>query len=181
VSAVHIAGGLVLAVSASACFEAGYVVQASESRAETGRGATATLLGRLVRRPGWLGGTALVLAGTVLQLAALAVAPVAIVQPTLVVGLALLVVLAERRLGEVVRRADRAAVAAAGVGAVLVALGGQTAGVDEPGHRALALGGLAVVLVLAATAGFVLRRKRALVLTAGAGDAWAVLTAKLAF
>ena len=63
---------------------------------------------RLVRRRAWRGGTLLVAVGVGLQLVALGLSSVAVVQPTMVLGLGLLVVLAERRLGERVR-APRAA------------------------------------------------------------------------
>jgi hypothetical protein len=80
----------------------------------------------------------------------------------------------------VVGRIDRVAVAAAGVGAVLVAIGGQAGAVTDPGHRNVALGVLGGALLLAAAGGFATGRSRALVAAAGAGDAWAVLAAKIA-
>jgi drug/metabolite transporter (DMT)-like permease len=180
VDALHIAVGATLAIGASVCFEVGYVVQAAESRAEPVARGRRPLLARLARRRAWLGGTLLVVTGMVLQVAALALAPIAVVQPVLVLGLGLLVVLAERRLGEAVRGADRLAVAVAGAGALLVAVGGQPASAGAAAHPKIALGALGAVLVAAAIAGLGAGRTRALVVTAAAADGWAVLAAKLA-
>ena len=133
-----------------------------------------------MRRRAWRGGTLLVVVGVGLQLVALGVSSVAVVQPTMILGLGLLVVLAERRLGERVRRPERLGVAAAGAGAVLVALGATGDQGGPPGHRALALGALGAVLLVGLVIGRAGGRPRALVVAAAAGDAWAVLGAKLA-
>ena len=177
----HIVAGLGLALAASACIEVGYAVQAGEARhPDHDHHATASLLTRLVRRRAWRGGTLLVVVGVGLQLVALGVSSVAVVQPTMILGLGLLVVLAERRLGERVRRPERLGVAAAGAGAVLVALGATGDQGGPPGHRALALGALGAVLLAGLVIGRAGGRPRALVVAAAAGDAWAVLGAKLA-
>jgi drug/metabolite transporter (DMT)-like permease len=59
-----------------------------------------SLLGRLVRRPRWLAGTAIDLLGFPLQVLALSLVPLTVVQPTLAVGLLLLLVLGVGVLGE---------------------------------------------------------------------------------
>jgi drug/metabolite transporter (DMT)-like permease len=101
-----IGGGIAVALAAACCYELAYVVQALETR-RAGGGAQIepTLLGRLLRRPRWMAGTALT-----------------VVQPTLALGLVLLLVLSATVLGERVGRREWAGVAAIVVGVVLVAL-----------------------------------------------------------
>jgi len=180
VTAVHVAAGLGLAIAASLALETGYVLQAGESRAHGVAARRSTLLAALARRRRWIAGSALAAAGALLQLAALAVAPVALVQPALLLGLGLLVVLAERRLGEVARRSDRIAVGLAGVGVTLVAVGGVAQATGPADGRVPALAALLAVLSVAAAGGLGAGRTRALVATAAAADASAVLAGKLA-
>src|SRR4051812_13585336 len=93
--------GLVAAVLAAACYECGYVLQALEAKAAPAKLALrASLLGRLASRRRWLTGTALSLAGAGLQITALALAPVTLVQPVLALGVLGLLALARVRLGE---------------------------------------------------------------------------------
>ena len=174
----EIVAGAGCGVAAAICFELGYVVQAGDARAT--EGGTAPLLARLVRRPRWLGGSALVVCGLALQLLALHFAPLSVVQPALVLGLGLLVVLAERRLGERLGLRGRLAVAAAAVAVVLIALGGQTGGSQGTGHPVIVLTALAAVVLAALILGYATRRGRVLVLAAGLGEAWAVIAAKVA-
>jgi hypothetical protein len=172
-----IAAGLACGVAAAACYELGYVAQAGDARAvEDDRG---RLLMRLARRRRWLGGTALVACGLLLQLLALHLAPLSVVQPALVLGLGLLIVLAERRLGERLGRRGRLAVAAAAAGVLLIALGGETKEAAAGGHPVTVLSafaGLVLVVLAIAHAG---HRPRLLVLAAGLGEAWAVIAAKV--
>ncbi|TDD95137.1 DMT family transporter [Actinomadura rubrisoli] len=85
------------------------------------------LLIRLVRRPLWLGGRLAAVLGVVLQALALRAAPLSLVQPLLIIGLALCVVLEPRLGGD---RADRQT-----LGAALLATSGLTVFmvVAEPG------------------------------------------------
>ena len=146
--------GLGLALAAAGCLEVGYAVQAGEARhPDHDRDAAGSLLGHLARRRAWRSGTLLVAAGVGLQLAALGLSSVALVQPAMVLGLGLLVVLAERRLGERVHGPERLGVAAAGAGAALVAAGAAGDAIGAPGHRALALGALGAVALAGLTAG----------------------------
>jgi hypothetical protein len=173
-----IAAGLACGVAAAVCFELGYVAQAGDvRRVEDDR---AGLLLRLVRRPAWLGGTALVVCGLLLQLLALYLAPLSVVQPALVLGLGLLVVLAERRLGERLAPRGRLAVAAAALGVLLIALGGETDGTTAAAHPVPVLGAFAVVVLIVLAVAHAGHRPRLLVLAAGLGEAWAVVAAKLA-
>jgi hypothetical protein len=120
----------------------------------------------------------MVISGLGLQLAALALAPVGVVQPVLVLGLAALVMLSERRLGERVGGLQRAAVAAAGLAVVLIVAGGPAEDAGGVAHSTLAFAIVGAVLL----AGLIGGRfdARAWVLAAAVGEAGGVLAAKLA-
>jgi drug/metabolite transporter (DMT)-like permease len=173
-----IAAGLACGVGAAVCFELGYVVQAGDARA-AGSDRPRLLL-RLAQRRRWLGGTALVVCGLLLQLLALRLAPLSVVQPALVLGLGLLVVLAERRLGERLGGRGRLAVAGAAAGVLLIALGGEGGGSERGGHPVSVLAGFAALALVVFAVAHAGRRPRLLVLAAGLGEAWAVIAAKLA-
>ncbi|MFL5843193.1 MAG: DMT family transporter [Solirubrobacteraceae bacterium] len=169
-------GGVIVALCAAACFEWAYVVQAEQARTETS-GLRLGLLARLARNRLWLGGMALTVAGALLQIWALSLAPVTVVQPTLAVGLLALPFLARFKLGEELRTADHLGIAAIVGGVSLIAVFGP----EEIGRApvgtglAVVLGALGLVLV----APFVLRGAGA-VAGAAAGDAAAALCMKLA-
>src|SRR4051812_49781119 len=172
-----IAAGLVCGVAAAACFELGYVAQAADARRVEGD--RLGLLLRLARRRAWLGGAALVVCGLALQLLALYLAPLSVVQPALVVGLGLLLVLAERRLGERPGLRGWLAVAAAAAGVLLLALGGEGAGgTGGGGHPVVVLSVLAAVVLAAQAAGRLARLPGALVVAAGPGEGRGVVAAK---
>jgi drug/metabolite transporter (DMT)-like permease len=97
----ELALGFALALAAACCYETGYALQALEARrAPTERALRPSLIAHLVRRPVWVGATALSLVGWPLQIAALSQAPLTLVQPTLALGLLLLLALGVRILGE---------------------------------------------------------------------------------
>jgi drug/metabolite transporter (DMT)-like permease len=170
--------GVVVALAAAACFEWAYVVQAEQARAET-ESLRLSLLARLVRNWRWLAGTALTGVGAVLQVWALSLAPVTVVQPALALGLLSLPFLARFKLGERLRAADHVGIAAIVAGVSLIA-------VFAPDHagRAPVGTGLAVVLVTlgAVTLAPYLLRLYGFGAVAGAaaGDAFAALCLKLA-
>src|SRR5829696_3372710 len=87
----NVGGGLLLATLAAVLFAVGAVLQ--HEAADLSRTPTGLSLRRLVKRRRWMLGQAATVLGTASQVAALAVAPVAVVQPvlavTLVVGLGL--------------------------------------------------------------------------------------------
>jgi hypothetical protein len=120
----------------------------------------------------------MVVSGLVLQVVALALAPVGVVQPVLVLGLGALVVLSERRLGERVGAAQRWAVAAAALAVLLIVAGGPSEDSGGAVHSAPAFAIVGVVFAAALVAGRV--DARGWVLAAGVGEAGAVLAAKLA-
>src|SRR5262249_56217961 len=93
--------GALTAAGASACFEVSYALQALEARrVQLFQTVQVSLLVRLARRPLWLGAMALAVAGWPLQLLALSLAPLTLVQPILALGVVLLLVLAARILHE---------------------------------------------------------------------------------
>src|SRR5207244_12321101 len=99
------------AVGAAACYDTAYALQALEARrAPTRHALRVALLGHLARRPLWVGAIALSIAGWPLQLVALSLAPLTLVQPTLALGLLLLLALGVAILGERVGRREVAAV-----------------------------------------------------------------------
>jgi drug/metabolite transporter (DMT)-like permease len=174
--------GISVALAAACCYEGAYVVQALEAR-RAGSGATlqASLLGRLLRRPRWVAGTALSAAGALLQVVALTLSPLTVVQPTLALGLVLLLVLSSVVLHERVGRREGVGVGVVVCGVIVVALVAAP-GLGHTGDAA----GVAVLALLLGTATalpFALRARvhdaRVRVLAAAAGDAWAAIAMKL--
>ncbi|HVP01871.1 MAG TPA: hypothetical protein VMT10_04815 [Solirubrobacteraceae bacterium] len=118
--------GLVLAATASSCFNLAIVVQASEARAVPRRaeGMSLSLLGRLVQRPRWLAGLALSILAVPLQTVALMLAPITLVQPADAFGLVVLLIAGARMLHEPVGRREVLCVGAIFVGVLGVVLAG---------------------------------------------------------
>jgi drug/metabolite transporter (DMT)-like permease len=113
-------GGIAAAACAAACFDGGLALQALDAReVPPEHGLRPTLLGRLLRRRRWLAATGLAFGGWPFHLLALGLAPLSLVQPTLALGLVLLLVLGHHLLGEKVGRVEITAVAGV-VGAVAV-------------------------------------------------------------
>ena len=97
----EVALGALAAAGAAACYETSYALQALEARrVPVSEHVQVSLLARLVRRPLWLGAIAIAVAGWPLQLLALALAPLTLVQPIIALGVVLLLVLASRILHE---------------------------------------------------------------------------------
>jgi hypothetical protein len=174
----QLAAGIALAAAAGACFDAAVALQALETRALATRQVGAGMVRGLLARPRWLAATALSIAGWPLQVAALALAPLTVVQPSLAIGLVLLLFLGHRLLREPVRPRDLGAVAAIALGLALLAWAAPEA---EHVHAdtvtlAVALGGLG----LAALVPWLARAPGPL-LVAAAGLAYAAsgLTSKL--
>jgi hypothetical protein len=175
--------GVAAACGASALYNVGVALQASEAReAPADEGLRASLLVRLIRRPRWTAGLVLGLVGWPLQAAALLLAPLTVVQPALGAGLILLLALGARVLGERVTARDGAAVLGllAGVAVLAAAappLHGAHAGAARIAVALVAIGALALAPYA------VLRARRAdgrfVALAAGAGFGWSGLSTKL--
>ena len=142
-SAVFVAG-LLAALLASALFNLGIALQALEARnAPAKLSLRVSLLTRLLKRPRWLLGCGLGLAGIGPQVLALAIAPFVVVQTALAVGLLLLLWIGSRHLHEHVGAVEIAAVVAIIAGVALVAVG-------APQHVETHRGPVAVIGVVAA-------------------------------
>lgn len=175
--------GFLIALAAAACYDTGYALQAIEARKAPSRYAMrVSLLGHLLRRRRWLTATALSLLGFPLQVLALTRAPITLVQPTLALGLLLLLVLGRRILGERVGVRE--------VVAVLIIIGSVAvtalAAPSEPGEvpRDAALVVALALLAAIAAVPFALSRLGRhpvvlLVAGAGAADGLAGFSAKL--
>lgn len=180
----EIALGFAFAVAAACCYETGYALQALEARrAPSDRALKPSLLTHLISQPLWVGATALSVLGWPLQIAALAHAPLTLVQPTLSLGLLLLLVLAVRILNERVGRREITAVIliVAAVGVFAWAAPRDSGDVE----RGAGLGVSLAILGAVAAAPYAIALARRgfpmilLVASAGAADAVAALVAKI--
>jgi drug/metabolite transporter (DMT)-like permease len=175
--------GIVAAVGASALYNTSIALQALEVRQVPGEHSLRlSLIGRLVRKKRWLGATVLGLAGWPLEIGALLLAPLTVVQPCLASGLILLLWLGAKRLGEAPGRREFAAVAAiiAGVGGVAWAAPERTT--DHAG--ALAVAAALVIVAIPIALPYLLRRRMGVigtltVISAGCGYAWTAIASKL--
>ncbi len=181
----ELALGFGFALAAACCYETGYALQAIEARkAPAEKALKPSLMGHLLTRPLWVGATLLSLLGWPLQILALAHAPLTLVQPTLALGLVLLLVLGVRILGEHVGPREMAAVALiiASVGVFAWAAPRETSQVERGAGLVVALSILAVVTVMPYVIGLVARRNfpmLLLVASAGAADGMAAFVAKI--
>src|SRR6266516_2981686 len=133
---------MALAAGAAVCFDGGYVLQAYEARrAPPERALRPSLLAHLARRPLWLAAGALLVVGWPLQVAALRLAPLTVVQPTLSLGLLLLLAFATRLLHEPVgaREVAGALGIAAGTGVIAWAAPDHSGSHGDAARLALAL------------------------------------------
>lgn len=181
---IEVGLGVIAAGGASACYEVSYALQALEARrVQLFRTVQISLLARLARRRLWIGAIALAVAGWPLQLLALSLAPLTVVQPVLALGVVLLLVLAARILHERVGARELASCAAIvlGVAGIAWAAPARTTSHAGPLALGLVLGGLGAFVAAPYVAAAAGRSLAALwlVVAAGAGDAWAAFGAKL--
>jgi drug/metabolite transporter (DMT)-like permease len=166
-------------------------LQALEAREVSGEHSLrASLIGKLVRNRRWLGATALGLLGWPLEIVALLLAPLTVVQPCIASGLILLLWLGATRLGEQPGRREAVAVTAIVAGVVGVGLAAPERSTDHAGAAAIAI---ALVVVAAPVLLPYALRSRAqapvgrrgdgigllMVLGAGCGYAWTAIASKL--
>jgi drug/metabolite transporter (DMT)-like permease len=175
--------GIAAAVGASCLYNASIALQAVQARVVPGEHSLRpSLLGRLLRNPSWLLATGLGLLGWPLEIAALLLAPLTVVQPCLASGLILLMWLGATKLGESPGRRELLAVAAIVVGVAGVAWAAPERTTEHAGAGAIALALGLVALPIAAP--YVVRRRAAAagmlaVLSAGFGYAWTAIASKL--
>jgi drug/metabolite transporter (DMT)-like permease len=132
--------GIVAAVGASVLYNTSIALQALEARQVPGEHSLrVSLIGKLVRNKRWLGATALGLVGWPLEIVALLLAPLTVVQPCLASGLILLLWLGATRLGERPGSREWVAVAAIIAGVAGVALAAPERTTDHAGTAAIAL------------------------------------------
>jgi drug/metabolite transporter (DMT)-like permease len=175
--------GIAAACGASALYDAAIAFQALEARLIPHQHSLRpSLLMRLLRRPRWVGATLLGILGWPLQVGALLLAPLTVVQPALAAGLLLLLFLGVRMLGEKAGSREILAVVAivAGVGGMAWAAPGHTTSHAAFPELELALGGLGALAI----APYLARRNGsgaslAVVLGAGCAYAWSGLSSKL--
>jgi len=178
-----IALGIVAAVGASLLYNASIALQALEAREVPGEHSLRpSLIGRLVRNRRWLGATALGLAGWPLEIVALLLAPLTVVQPCLASGLTLLLWLGATRLGERPGLREWTAVAAIALGVAGVALTAPDRSTDHAGGGPIALA--AVLIAVPVLAPYALRGRAGAfgtlaVVSAGCGYAWTAIASKL--
>jgi drug/metabolite transporter (DMT)-like permease len=177
--------GIVAAVGASLLYNASIALQALEAREVPGEHSLrVSLIGKLVRNRRWLGATALGLAGWPLEIVALLLAPLTVVQPCLASGLILLLWLGAKRLGEAPGAREWGAVAAIVVGVVGVALAAPERTTDHAGTAAIVLALLLVAIPIAVP--YALRGRLGsgaiatlAIVSAGCGYAWTAIASKL--
>jgi len=186
--------GIVAAIGASVLYNTSIALQALQvRRVPEEHGLRLSLIGRLVRNRRWLGATALGLLGWPLEIVALLLAPLTVVQPCLAAGLILLLWLGVTRLDESPGAREGVAVAAIVVGVAGIAWAAPERTTEHAGAV-----GVALVLVLVAipiAAPYALRYRiyprsgtgkvdsgalsAAMVVAAGFGYAWTAIASKL--
>ncbi len=175
--------GIVAAVAASALYNTSIALQALEAREVGGEYAMrVSLIGRLARNRRWLAATALGLAGWPLEIVALLLAPLTVVQPCLAAGLLLLLWLGVTRLGETPGRREFAAVAAIVIGVAGVAWAAPARSTGHAGTAAIAIALALVAIPIIAP--FALRGRAGAagtiaIVGAGFGYAWTAIASKL--
>jgi hypothetical protein len=175
--------GILAAVGASVLYNTSIALQALEAREVPGEHSLRpSLIGKLLRNRRWLGATALGLLGWPLEIAALLLAPLTVVQPCLASGLIVLLWLGTTKLGEAPGRREYVAVAAIIGGVAGVAWAAPDRTTDHAGTAAIALALGLVALPIAAPYLFRGRASAAgllAVVSAGFGYAWTAIASKL--
>jgi hypothetical protein len=175
--------GIVAAVGASVLYNTSIALQALEARdVPHEHSLRISLIGKLIRNRKWLGATVLGFLGWPLEIVALLLAPLTVVQPCLVSGLIVLLWLGTKKLGEAPGRREFVAVAAIVAGVAGVAWAAPDRTTDHAGTVAI---GVALGLVaIPIAAPYLLRGRTAragflVVLSAGFGYAWTAIASKL--
>jgi hypothetical protein len=175
--------GIIAAVGASLLYNTSIALQALEVRdVPHEHSLRPSLIGKLLQNRRWLGATGIGLLGWPLEIAALFLAPLTVVQPCLASGLVLLLWLGATRLGEAPGRREAIAVAAIVVGLAGVAWAAPARSTEYAGVGAI-IAALALLAVPLA-APYVLRDRAAAigllpVISAGCGYAWTGIASKL--
>jgi len=175
--------GIVCAVGASVLYNTSIALQAMEARGvPREHSLRVSLIGRLLRNRKWLGATGLGLLGWPLEIVALLLAPLTVVQPCLASGLVVLLWLGVTKLGEKPGVREYLAVAAIVAGVAGVAWAAPDRTTEHAGTWAIALSLGLVAIPIAAP--YVLRGRGSAtgtiaVVSAGFGYAWTAIASKL--
>ena len=177
--------GIGAAVGASTLYSLGIALQAMDAKeAPHSEHLRLALVWGLIRRARWLLGTGLSILGWPLQVVALLLAPLVVVQPALAAGLLVLVFVGQRMLGEHAGRNEHLAMAAIVIGVIGA---GLCAPPRSTGHTSERLTILIVLLVLAAASllPYLLRALRrspasVTIVCAGLAFGWSGVATKLA-
>lgn len=176
--------GIVAAVGASTLYSLGIALQATDAkRAPHVQHLRLALARNLVKRVRWLTGTGLSVLGWPLQVVALLLAPLVVVQPTLAAGLLVLLFFGQRMLSEHAGARERVAVAAIVLGVLGTALGAPERSESHPSDLTitLALIGLGALALAPYAVSLVRRPPASLTMVgAGLGFAWSGVATKLA-
>ena len=174
--------GFLAALAAALLFSGGTVLQALDAKQQDHDLAlTPGLIARLVRRRRWLAGTALALAGWPLQVVALQLTSITVVQPTLMIGILVLLAAGHRALGEPIGAREWLAALAIGVGVAGAVIAAPDRSTDVAGPVIVTV--VFAILLIVVLAPFVRRpghppRQLLVVLSAGTGYAFTGLSTK---
>jgi len=177
--------GIGAAVGASSLYSLGIALQAMDAKeAPHEEHLRLALVSGLVRRARWLMGTGLSMLGWPLQLVALLLAPLVVVQPALAAGLLVLLLCGERMLGEHASRYEHVATLAIVLGVVGAAAFAPPRSASERGeHLTITL--VLVGLALASLVPYLLRAlgrsfAELTMVCAGLAYGWSAVATKLA-
>jgi hypothetical protein len=183
---LDLALGIVAAAGASTLYSLGVAFQASEAKeAPEHQHLRMALAWGLIRRARWLFGTGMSILGWPLQVVALALAPLVVVQPTLAAGLLVLVFAAQRMLAERAGRREHLAMLVIVLSVAAIAATAPARGTAHSGSGRLVVTLVLVGLGLASMAPYLLRAlgrplTAVTIIGAGLGFAWSGLATKLA-
>jgi drug/metabolite transporter (DMT)-like permease len=177
--------GIGAAVGASTLYSLGVALQALDAKEAPHEEHLRLALARnLVSRARWLAGTGLSILGWPLQIVALLLAPLVVVQPALAAGLLVLMFFAQRMLGERAGRYEYLTMCAIVIGVIGAGLTAPPLGGTDASDLTITI--VLVALALASLLPYLLRaieRRPPVTLTmlgAGLGFAWSGVATKLA-
>ena len=180
----HVILGVTFALAAAICYYTAYALMALEARrAPASAALRPALLGYLAGRPLWLGATILTVLGWPLQLVALSLASLPVVQPTLALGLLLLLLLGARILDEDIGVRELAGALAIIVGVAGIGWAAPARTTTHGGAAALATAFVALMVVTLVPYALRSAGRQAgmwtLALGVGASEVWSALASKL--
>jgi hypothetical protein len=182
---VELVLGIVAAVGASTLYSLGVTIQALDAKEAPARELLRiALVWRLVRRSRWLVGTGLSMLGWPLQIVALLLAPLVVVQPALAVGLLVLLFFAQRLLGEHAGRNEHLAMGAIVIGVIAIGLTAPPRAAEHTSEHltiTLVLVGLGLLSMVPYLLRSVLHTSSSVIMVgAGLAYAWTGVSTKLA-